>query len=307
MAAQEEEMRQNLEELQATQEELEKRARENEQMTGDLEKEKYLLDALLTNIPDYIYFKDEQSRFIRVSESMAPLFNTRSGSDLIGKSDFDFHAAEHANSAFQEEMEIIRTGKRILNQVDHEVWEDGREQWVSTTKMPLVAADGRIVGTFGISKVITDFKRMEIEMTMQNEAMKETLAQMEKASEDAENVKTMYNKIIDNLPLKVFVKDHSGKLVVINSAVAKAHGLKAEELIGKSDFDFYDHDAAMKVYQAELEVMEGEAKTYVHEEHFEGGETKTLKTTKMPFYIDTLKEKGLLGVQVDVSEFSNIH
>jgi hypothetical protein len=63
----------------------------------------------------------------------------------------------------------------------------------------------------------------------------------------------------------------------------------------------------MKVYQAELEVMEGEAKTYVHEEQFDGGETKTLKTTKMPFYIDTIKEKGLLGVQFDVSEFSNIH
>lgn len=307
MAAQEEEMRQNLEELQATQEELEKRARENDQMNKDLEKEKYLLDALLSTIPDFIYFKDEQCRFIRVSESMAPLFKAKSGADLIGKSDFDFHSAEHANSAFQEEMEIVRTGKKILNQVDHEVWDDGREQWVSTTKMPLIGADGRIVGSFGISKVITDFKRMEIEMTMQNEAMKNTLTQMEKASEDAENVKLMYNKIIDNLPLKVFVKDHSGKLVVINSAVAKAHGLKSEELIGKSDFDFYDHDAAMKVYQAELEVMEGEAKTYVHEEHFDGGETKTLKTTKMPFFIDTIKEKGLLGVQFDVSEFSNIH
>ena len=307
MAAQEEEMRQNLEELQATQEELEKRARENDQMNKELEKEKYLLDALLSTIPDFIYFKDEQCRFIRVSESMASLFKVNSAADLVGKSDFDFHSAEHANRSYQEEMEIVRTGKKIIDNVVCERWDDGREQWVSTTKMPLIGADGRIVGSFGISKLITDFKRMEIEMTMQNEAMKETLAQMEKASEDAENVKTMYNKIIDNLPLKVFVKDHSGKLVVINSAVAKAHGLKAEELIGKSDFDFYDHDAAMKVYQAELEVMEGEAKTYVHEEHFEGGETKTLKTTKMPFYIDTLKEKGLLGVQVDVSEFSNIH
>jgi PAS domain S-box-containing protein len=307
MAAQEEEMRQNLEELQATQEELEKRARENEQMTSDLEKEKYLLDALLTNIPDYIYFKDEQSRFIRVSESMAPLFNTSSGSNLIGKSDFDFHSADHANSAFQEEMEIIRTGKRILNQVDHEVWEDGREQWVSTTKMPLVAADGRIVGTFGISKVITDIKKMELEMKQQNEAMKEHMAQMEKTSEDADNVELMYNKIIDSLPLRVFVKDHSGKFVVVNSAVALAHGLKPEELVGKSDFDLYDNDAAEKLYQAELEVMDGDAKTYIYEEPLEGGGTKTLKTTKIPFFIDTVKDKGLLGVQVDVSEFSHIH
>lgn len=184
MAAQEEEMRQNLEELQATQEELEKRARENEQMTRDLEKEKYLLDALLSNIPDYIYFKDDQSRFIRVSESMAPLFQARSGADLIGKSDFDFHSAEHANKAYAEEMEIIRTGNKIIDHIDHETWDDGREQWVSTTKMPLVAADGRTVGTFGISKVITNIKRLEIEMHRQNEEMRKREAELLKTIDE---------------------------------------------------------------------------------------------------------------------------
>jgi PAS domain S-box len=173
MAAQEEEMRQNLEELQATQEELEKRARENDQMNKDLEKEKYLLDALLSAIPDFIYFKDEQCRFIRVSESMAPLFKVNSAADLVGKSDFDFHSAEHANHSYQEEMEIVRTGKKIIDNVVRERWDDGREQWVSTTKMPLIGADGRIVGSFGISKVITDFKKMEIQMIQQNEQMRQ--------------------------------------------------------------------------------------------------------------------------------------
>lgn len=307
MAAQEEEMRQNLEELQATQEELEKRARENDEMNKALEKEKYLLDALLANIPDFIYFKDEQCRFIRVSESMAPLFKASCAAELVGKSDFDFHSAEHANRSYQEEMEIVRTGKKIIDNVVHEVWDDGREQWVSSTKMPLVASDGRIVGSFGISKVITDMKRMELEMTAQNDVLKSSMAEMEEASQNAENVKAMYTKIIDNLPLKVFVKDHSGKMVVVNAAVAKAHGLKANELIGKSDFDFYGHDEAMEVYQTELEVMDGKTSTYVHKEHFEGGDSKILRTTKMPFFIDTIKEKGLLGVQIDVTEFANIH
>lgn len=184
MAAQEEEMRQNLEELQATQEELEKRARENDQMNKDLEKEKYLLDALLSAIPDFIYFKDEQCRFIRVSESMAPLFKVNSAAELVGKSDFDFHSAEHANHSYQEEMEIVRTGKKIVDNVVRERWDDGREQWVSTTKMPLVGADGRIVGSFGISKVITDFKRMELEMIEQNEKMLQREAELRKTIDD---------------------------------------------------------------------------------------------------------------------------
>lgn len=305
MASQEEEMRQNLEELQATQEELEKRARENASITQALEKEKYLLDALLSSIPDFIYFKDEECRFIRVSESMAPLFKVKSGAELIGKSDFDFHSAEHAKKSYDEEMEIVRTGKKIINEVVRERWDDGREQWVSTTKMPLVASDGKIVGSFGISKVITDIKMLEMNLQQQNDEMKANLAKMEQANVDADNVKAMYTNIIDNLPLKVFVKDREGKLVVINSAVAHAHGLKTEELLGKSDFDFYDYDTAKKIYDSELEVIEGEEKSYVHEESFDGT-TKILKTTKMPFYINTKQQKGLLGVQVDVSEFARI-
>lgn len=305
MASQEEEMRQNLEELQATQEELEKRARENDNITKALEKEKYLLDALLSSIPDFIYFKDEECKFIRVSESMAPLFKVGCAAELVGKSDFDFHSAEHANKSYQEEMEIVRTGKKIINEVVRERWDDGREQWVSTTKMPLVATDGKIVGSFGISKVITDIKMLEMELQTQNEEMKANLAQMEQATVDADNIKTMYSNIIDNLPLKVFVKDRDGKLVVINSAVAHAHGLNPEELLGKSDFDFYDYDTAKGIYDSELEVIEGKEKSYVHEEHFDGT-TRILKTTKMPFFIDTKQEKGLLGVQVDVSEFAKI-
>lgn len=305
MAAQEEEMRQNLEELQTTQEELEKRAKENDSMNKALEKEKYLLDALLANIPDFIYFKDEECRFIRVSESMAPLFKVQSTSELIGKSDFDFHGAEHANKSYNEEMEIIRTGKKIIDEVVRERWDDGREQWVSSTKMPLVAADGRIVGTFGISKVITNIKKMELELQAQNEELKSSMSTMEKANVDAINIKAMYTNIIDNLPLKVFVKDYSGKMVIVNSAVAHAHNKSAAELIGKSDFDFYDYDTAKEIYDAELEIINGHEKSYVHEEDFDGT-TKILKTTKMPFFIDTIQEKGLLGVQVDVSEFAKI-
>lgn len=303
MAAQEEEMRQNLEELQATQEELEKRARENDKINKDLEKEKYLLDALLKNIPDFIYFKDEECKFIRTSESMAPLFQMGSAAELIGKSDFDFHSAEHANKAFAEEQEIIKTGKMIIDNIDHEVWDDGREQWVSSTKMPLVGANGKIVGMFGISKVITNIKQMEIEVQKQNDELKQNMARMEQVSHLAEDTKNMYTKILDNLPLKVFVKDSEGRLTVINDAVAKAHNMEASELLGKSDFDFYDYDTAKVYFDAEKKVMDGDATTYVHEESFDG-KTKVLKTTKAPFFLDTINDNGLLGYQVDITEFA---
>ncbi|HUW07358.1 MAG TPA: PAS domain-containing protein [Williamwhitmania sp.] len=162
LAAQEEEMRQNMEELQATQEEMERKRSEQEQLQQQLGEEKALLDALMLNIPDFVYFKDTNSQFIRISKSMVKLFMAQSPDDLIGKSDFDFHSKEHAQIAFNEEKTIMNSQKPIVDHVVHEQFDDGREQWVSTTKMPLFNDHGEVVGTWGISKIVTELKQAEI-------------------------------------------------------------------------------------------------------------------------------------------------
>jgi PAS domain S-box-containing protein len=126
--------------------------------------EKYLLNALLNNSDDKIYFKDAGSKFIRCSASMAKLFNVERPEDLIGKSDHDFFSEEHAREALENEQEIIRTGKPMLGKVEKETWPDGRVTWAITTKMPLCDEAGKIVGTFGVSKDITEIKKTEAEL-----------------------------------------------------------------------------------------------------------------------------------------------
>ena len=145
MAAQEEEMRQNMEELQATQEELERKNQTQLEDQEELSKEKILLDSLLTSIPDYIYFKDKQSKFIRISQSMVGLFKATETNELIGKSDFDFHNDEHARKAFEEEQDIIKTHVPVIDNIVNEKWEDGRDYWISTTKMALLDKEGNAV------------------------------------------------------------------------------------------------------------------------------------------------------------------
>jgi PAS domain S-box-containing protein len=163
MASQEEEMRQNMEEMQATQEELSRKMKANEEMHKQLSEEKALLDAVMNNLPDYIYFKDKESKFIRVSKSMLPLFPVDTIEEMIGKSDFDFHQADAAREMYEEEMEIMRKEKGFQDKIQHEVTETGKDQWVSVTKLPLYDPDGNLMGTFGISKDITRFKQLEIE------------------------------------------------------------------------------------------------------------------------------------------------
>ena len=85
----------------------------------------YLLQALLNNIPDHIYFKDTESRFIQISPSHAKSFGLKSPEEAIGKTDFDFFAHEHAIKALTEEKEIMRTGLGLIGKEEKETWPDG--------------------------------------------------------------------------------------------------------------------------------------------------------------------------------------
>jgi PAS domain S-box-containing protein len=172
MRAQEEEMRQNMEELEATQEQMHRQVSELNLLKENLEKEKYLFNALMDNIPDSIYFKDKQSKLIRLSKYMMTHFGLPM-EELIGKSDFDFQDEAHAREAFDDEMNIMKTRVPKIDYVEKEVKADGSVVWVSTTKMPLENASGEVVGTFGISRNVSTLKQLEIDVLEKDRLLKE--------------------------------------------------------------------------------------------------------------------------------------
>jgi PAS domain S-box-containing protein len=188
MRAQEEEMRQNMEELEATQEQMQRTVGELATLKETLEKEKYLLDSLMDNIPDAIYFKDRMSRFIRVSKYLASHFSGNVDA-LIGKSDFDFQDRSRAQQAFDDEKNIMETRKPKIDYIEKEVMTDGSEHWVSTTKMPLINARGEVVGTFGISRDVTKLKKLELAV----EGKDKNLAEEKKQYE--EKIKSLETKV----------------------------------------------------------------------------------------------------------------
>ena len=111
--------------------------------------------------------------------------------------------------------------------------------------------------------------------------------------------------ILDQLPHKVFLKDKDGKMALVNTIVAKAHNMSVDELIGKSDFDFVDAKTAQDWRDQELAIIKKGSETYIFDETLHG-ETKTLKSTKMAFYIPHLDQTGLLGIQTDITELQEL-
>ncbi len=131
---------------------------------GGMPADAVLLSALLHGVQEYVYFKDRESRFIALSDSLVRSFGKSSAAEVVGRSDFDFYAEAHARPAFEDEQEIIRTGKPLFDKLEKEFWPTGRVTWVLTTKLPLRDASGEIIGTFGLSKDVTAQKQMEIEL-----------------------------------------------------------------------------------------------------------------------------------------------
>ena len=135
---------------------------ERPRMEEELAQERHLMNTFL-EATSQVYFKDRASRFTRISKLQASKLGLNSPDEGIGKTDFDFFSEEHARQAYEDEQRIIRTGEPLVDIEERETWEDGREDWVSTTKMPLHDESGAIIGTYGISHDITERKRAEEE------------------------------------------------------------------------------------------------------------------------------------------------
>jgi PAS domain S-box-containing protein len=173
-----------------------------------LKVEQSLLTNLLRTSPDHIYFKDRQSRFIRINDRMAQSFGLRSPEDAVGKSDFDFFTEEHARQAYEDEQQVMRTGKPIIGIEEKETWPDGRVTWVSTTKVPWRDADGIFTGLVGISRNITERKQAEAAQR-----------------ESEQKCRSIFNNAVEG----IFQTTPKGDLLTANPALARIFGYASSE------------------------------------------------------------------------------
>jgi PAS domain S-box-containing protein len=168
----------------ATREELEQKVAELSAKNAELTRTNEalgttnkLVEAMLDNVPDRIYFKDAQSRFLKLSRALAKRFGLTDPSLAIGKTDFEYIAAEKAREFYKDEQRIIETGQPLINKTEKHVLPNGDTTWSSTTKVPLREPDGKIIGIVGINRDITDLKLAEQKVEMINKELREVSRQ----------------------------------------------------------------------------------------------------------------------------------
>ena len=264
---------------------------QNRQISAELNQVKdrhklldHYFETLMEHIPSNIYFKDLDSKFLQVNQSMAQSFGLAHPADLEGKSDQDFFDREHAEPALADEKEIIKTGKGISGLVEHETFADGKEGWVLTTKMPFRDRHGTIIGTFGMSSNVTEL--VETQNTLERE-------------------RNVLRSLIDSFPDRILVRDPGRHYLVVNKAMAEWVGAESPEaMLGKTPAAFFPPAVVERGAEEELEILASGVPVLNREWNFktQDGEIRSMVTTKVPLLDQEGRSWGIVGMDRDVTD-----
>jgi PAS domain S-box-containing protein len=249
-----------------------------------LARERDLLNTLLENVPDRIYFKDRESRFVRINKALTNLLRLRTPEEAYGKTDADFYDESHASEAREDERRVMATGEPMIGKVEFETMADGRRSWSLTTKLPLRGRHGETVGTCGISREITEIKEMELALSAE---------------------RNLLRSVIDNLPDAIFLKDCDGRYLLDNSAHWSSLGVKGpEEVIGRTVYDFFPPELAEQFHADDLAIV-AKGKPLLNREEKSLNRShlpRWMSTTKVPWRDENGSILGILCLSRDITE-----
>lgn len=151
-----------------------------------LAEERTLLRTVMDTLPDTIYVKDSQLRFVLVNRAQAALLGAKSPDELVGKSDADFFPTALAKQYAADEYDIFKTGQPMVNREEPSISAAGAEKTMLSTKVPMHNERGEVHQIVGISHDITERKKAEQEIQLLNESLSRQTAQLEAANKELE-------------------------------------------------------------------------------------------------------------------------
>ena len=263
-----------------------------------MREERLRLRTLIDAMPDYIFVKDVESRFVTTNSAHLKVIGAGSLEEVIGKTDLELFPAELAERYYRDERRIIESGEPMLDHEERVIEHSGAEKYVLTTKIPLRDEQGHVTGLVGICRDISERKRADEALSQSNRELRETLLQLEHSRD-------MLQLIIESIPVRVFWKDINLRYLGCNILFARDAGFSHPgDLLGKDDF-------AMG-WREEAEIYRGDDRGVIESRQpkmniVEPQTTPTgakiwLSTSKVPLQMPNRDVIGVLGVYEDITE-----
>jgi len=291
---------------------LEERQEEIKIQSEHIEKDRNQLRSLIDSIPDYIYIKDREAKFVTVNASHLKLMKLSTPDEVLGKTDYDFAPKELADQYYKDDMEVMQSGNNIYNKEEIGYDHDNNQRIISTTKVNVKDSAGNIIGLIGIGRDITHHKEIEKELRSQSEHLNELNSELEEKQEkiriqnvNLEKERSQIRTLIDNLPDTIYFKDKNAKFIIVNERqirVLKAKNL--QDVIGKDDYDFYPKEMAQKYFTDDMNIIQTGEPLINHEEdgYDENGEARVYSTSKVPIRNKNGEVVGLIGIGRDITK-----
>jgi tubulin-specific chaperone A len=262
----------------------------NAQMNETLNFERDLFQALMDNSPDYIFFRDRASRFIKTNKAHAQLLlGLDDPNEAVGLTDFDLYPKEDAQRFFDEEQQIMDTQTPVVGRE----WSlpspslEGEMIWLSEHKIPITNRQGDVIGLIGIGSDITKRKQVEAELARERDLLQ---------------------SLMDNSPDYLFFRDRESRFIRTNQAHAQQLlNLKdADEAVGLTDFDLFPKEDAQRFFDEEQQIMNTNTPVIGREWSIpspsQEGKMVWLSENKLPMLDENGDVIGLIGMSRDVTE-----
>ncbi|HEX5392899.1 MAG TPA: PAS domain-containing protein [Rhodocyclaceae bacterium] len=250
-------------------------------MAEELRRREQYLRTLLDNFPFLVWLKDKQSHLLAANEEFARAVGVASALELEGKTDFEIFPHDLAAQYVVDDKEVMDSGKpKHLEEPFVDAL--GNHLWIETWKSPLIV-DGQTLGTVGFFRDITERKEIELRL---------------------EETHWLLHSVLQGIPDPVWMKDANGVFLVCNPGVGRLFNTPVEDIIGKTDHDFFDPELAEFYLQKDRTAMEA-GQVRINEEWWtfgDNGERVLMETRKVPVKSADGKFLGVLGVARDITK-----
>ena len=220
----------------------------------------------------------EHGRLLACNDAMARMYGYRRASEILGERIMDLLDSMDPKNVAQFEA-LVAAGYRLNEMETHEIDREGNAVWFLNSVVGILD-DGRLVRCWGTQLDVTAGKRLE---------------------EKSQALHFRYKQVLDHFDHSVFLKDSQFRFQVVNRKHLEMLGLKEEQVLGKTDFDFYPSHLAER-YRADDELVLYQGRRMELEEPAElKGELRTIKVVKVPVYDHLGRTIAILGSAWDVT------